>query len=432
MFGQSMKKLSCGVAALLSAGACVAACTDGFSSSNCRETRTCPRPPGDGGESAAGDGGGSGEPIAGATTAGTPAGGGANASATGGAGGQVEPENGGMGSAGAPESPVCPEEQDFESDSKNCGSCGHDCLGGDCVLGECQPIEIARNQGRLFTIAVDRKFIYWAGDGSVVAKKSIDNTGTVSELVPASAKESVYDWALVGQTLYWSNDWKDNGVRGCALPSCGNGPQLLVPGTTPPRDVIFGVEAGALYYTQGASVWQKLLPAGANTQLTPATNTAVELAADGAYVYWSEYEDGVSVIRRVGLNGGASSPVAGGLGYLNELSVSGSGLYVLEDPRNGAGNTDARILKIPLPAGVGMEAPPVFSAAGFSTRSMTVDDTGVYWTQRDPEATIRYCPHQECANSVVLAESVKPWGIVTDELAIYWTTEDGQVMKLAK
>jgi hypothetical protein len=54
----------------------------------------------------------------------------------------------------------------------------------------------------------DERFIDWAGDGSVVAKKSIDNTGTVSELVPASAKESVYDWALVGQMLYWSNDWK--------------------------------------------------------------------------------------------------------------------------------------------------------------------------------------------------------------------------------
>lgn len=377
--------------------------------------------------------------VAGAANAGaggevgeTPAAGGANASSSGGAGGQVEPENGGMGSAGAPESPLCPEEQDFESDSQNCGSCGHDCLGGECILGACQPVEIARNQGRVFTIAVDERFVYWAGDGSVVAKKNIDNTGTVSELVPASAKEYVYDWALVGQTLYWSNDWQDNGVRGCALPSCDNGPQLLVPGTAPPRDVIFGAEAEALYYTQGASVWQKPLPAGSSAQLTATTNTAVELATDGAYVYWSEYNDGVSVIRKIGLDDGTSTPIAGGLGYLNDLSVSGMALYVLEDPRNGPGDTDARILKVPLPAGLGAQVPPLFSAAGFSTRSMTVDDAGVYWTQRDPDATIRYCPHQACVNSVVLADAVKPWGITTDEVAVYWTTEDGQVMKLAK
>jgi streptogramin lyase len=143
-------------------------------------------------------------------------------------------------------------------------------------------------------------------------------------------------------------------------------------------------------------------------------------------------KDGASVIRKVGLNGGASSPVAAGLGYLLELAVSGTALYVLEDPRSGPGNADARILKVPVPTGIDMESPPVFSSAGFSTRSMTVDDTGVYWTQRDPEATIRYCPHQGCANGVVLADSVKPWGIVTDELAVYWTTEDGQMMKLAE
>src|SRR5690349_8504049 len=49
MLGQ-MRRMRWGLVACLSAGAYVAACSDGFSSSNCRETRTCPRQSGEGGE----------------------------------------------------------------------------------------------------------------------------------------------------------------------------------------------------------------------------------------------------------------------------------------------------------------------------------------------------------------------------------------------
>lgn len=103
MFGQSIKRLSCGVVACWGAGACVAACSDSFSSADCRETRTCPLSPGEGGESGA---------IGGAGGAQDPSSGGDDGALVGGKpdGGTVTVGGSGDGMAGAPsESGACPE-----------------------------------------------------------------------------------------------------------------------------------------------------------------------------------------------------------------------------------------------------------------------------------------------------------------------------------
>jgi hypothetical protein len=350
------------------------------------------------------------------------------------------PKNEATGGAGGAE-PACAHELDVATDPSNCGVCGHDCLGGDCLLGQCQPIEIAKNQGRVFTIDVDESFIYWAGDGSVVAKKSIDNTGEVIELVPAASQEYVYYSALVGQTLYWGNDWKDNGVRGCALPSCSGGPKSLISGTTPLRDLVYSAAGETLYYTQGSSVWRKALPGGTAKEVVPSTNPAARLSVDDSFVYWSEYLNKVSVIKKATIAGsGVTTLASKGLAYLNGLAARGNSLFVLEYPRNGGTDRDAQILRVPLPAGVGSNDAPVFAPAGLGSLNMAVDDSGVYWTQRDTAGldepggfSIRHCPLTGCTGAPeLLAATVSAWGITTDAQAVYWTTETGLVMKLAK
>jgi hypothetical protein len=34
---------------------------------------------------------------------------------------------------------------DLETDPHDCGVCGHDCQGGDCAAGRCQPFVLAEN-----------------------------------------------------------------------------------------------------------------------------------------------------------------------------------------------------------------------------------------------------------------------------------------------
>src|SRR5215467_10227089 len=49
----------------------------------------------------------------------------------------------------------------LSSDPKNCGACGHDCLGGTCVTGICQPVIIANGVTDLEGLAIDAANVYW-------------------------------------------------------------------------------------------------------------------------------------------------------------------------------------------------------------------------------------------------------------------------------
>ena len=67
---------------------------------------------------------------------------------------------------------------DSDSDAKNCGKCGHDCLGGECKAGRCQPFEIAKGQAQPLGVTVLGDAVYWTNYGSdtvTTAKK--DGTG---------------------------------------------------------------------------------------------------------------------------------------------------------------------------------------------------------------------------------------------------------------
>ena len=65
----------------------------------------------------------------------------------------------------------CP---DTTTDPKNCGSCGHDCLGGACTAGQCQPNKLA----------VSTAAQYLVGDGAVLYVGT--NSNTPSSAGPAT------------------------------------------------------------------------------------------------------------------------------------------------------------------------------------------------------------------------------------------------------
>ena len=50
--------------------------------------------------------------------------------------------------------------RDLSSDSSNCGSCGHGCLGGTCKQGSCQPVTLATPKAP-HSIATDDSFVYY-------------------------------------------------------------------------------------------------------------------------------------------------------------------------------------------------------------------------------------------------------------------------------
>jgi hypothetical protein len=56
---------------------------------------------------------------------------------------------------------------DVQSDPHNCGACGHDCLGGACQAGVCQPFTLATVPGdSSYQIVVNANDVYWSASRS--------------------------------------------------------------------------------------------------------------------------------------------------------------------------------------------------------------------------------------------------------------------------
>src|SRR5579859_7451290 len=53
---------------------------------------------------------------------------------------------------------------DLRNDPVNCGACGHDCLGGECSAGRCQPVTLSvgiEGTETVLDFAIDASFIYY-------------------------------------------------------------------------------------------------------------------------------------------------------------------------------------------------------------------------------------------------------------------------------
>jgi hypothetical protein len=63
-----------------------------------------------------------------------------------------------------PDAPAPPDSgcHDTQSDPHNCGKCGHDCQGGACVMGVCQPVLMTDDELFPHTLAADDARVYWA------------------------------------------------------------------------------------------------------------------------------------------------------------------------------------------------------------------------------------------------------------------------------
>jgi hypothetical protein len=332
--------------------------------------------------------------------------------ATGGSGGG----SGGGGSAGC---------TDTMSDGHNCGACGHDCLGGACELGVCQPVPIASNQGPLFLVYVDASYVYWGGDGGPIGRAPKNGTGAA---VPLTGGFYAYEWAVAGGRIYWANDWQGLDVESCGLPDCAGGAAPAGVGS-------FGYYALASDPTGTRIFWSAVtstttvvqgmtVTSGAKTPALASGRSVFGMAADDNYLYFGAGD--THTVEKVAVAGGQPSVMlAVTPGSPGAVAVCGAHLYWVD----GQG-----VYSTPLPNGTGSAGLSPFGT-GPAIFGLACDDTGVYWANHvSNSGTVVACPHAGCgaAPKVLALGQDRPWGIAADAQAVYWVTEGGNVLKVAK
>jgi len=334
----------------------------------------------------------------------------------------------------------------YQSDSLNCGSCGHSCLGGACVAGQCGSIDVTAT-GNSYGVAlfgIDNQNLYYAqAQGGAVyasAPTSISKgatNGTGSPLVAGLFYANYY--GPIGGTLFWTITPYQSSTTtaySCDVSNC----------VEPTSGWKSGTGGAIRYHSLAPTHFATLEPPGTVTSIQwwdnygialnsyPVTNFGNSAMAAGDYVYWLEKKvDSQNAfvsasLNSVNYNTFGQAQLAGGMTKTTAILDVNEQSVLLYDSDSGD------LLRVPLPLGLGNNTPTTLTNLGASgLPSATEDSNGVYVI--DSQGTLSKCSASDCTNTThILANAqVSASPIFQDSLALYWShSSPNAIERLAK
>ena len=277
---------------------------------------------------------------------------------------------------------TCSATTDLQTDFKNCGRCGHACLGGACTAGICQPYRITSSISgprELLYVGGKAGTLYFTnGDGDVNAQ----GIGYEYFRVLAVAQGNIRRLAFDGVALYWAVP--DNGtISRCEVAGCAQTPQVIASGQASPFDVAYDSAEKRILWTDHA--------------VTSCTAPDGTLPGD---------------IRSAQTDGGDQRILIGDAGtFPSELATTNGALYWTID-RCNANVPEGTLLSL----ANGTRTVLASATLGNEVADLVADDAGAAITIAD--GGLFTAPPSTERNARALRVGM-------DATYIYWTTEDG-------
>ena len=315
------------------------------------------------------------------------------------------------------------------SDTHNCGYCGHDCLGGQCLTGACQPVVLwpgdSGAAGQPYDLAQDDAYLYWIDISNHSVFRTNKTTGATNDLAPPA--DDLFPSGLAvddAGAIYWGDTGE---IYRCAKSGCAPDPVGVT--TTVSTDVYsLAVDDENLYWSENSKQIFSAHKFGTGESPSVIWDGGVmanAVATDGTRVYFTASDGFLHGILPDG-GSGFSIGAGGGAASLGVVLNGGSVYWTVDDTAHGEvwGATTSNLS----PYGIATEQQfPTWLAA---------DGTSVYWFT-GTNSIINACTISDCTPTVV-ATSPLAHAIVVDDVAIYWTDPNalgnasGAIFKLAK
>lgn len=285
-------------------------------------------------------------------------------------------------------------ETNLAASRTSCGRCGHDCLGGACTAGVCQPVVVTQNADSPAHIVADETNIY-----------GVNAFGTVSRIRKASgalaplavggqiAQDPPGRIALANASLYWTS-MADGGSGVYAIGIEGGKPTLLAAAQAP-----FAIAASATTQT----------------------------------LYWSEGDplapSPTGTIKSCKLPGCATEEVVvpTAPGAITSIDVRAGTLYWANNgtpPTYADGAVNA--------CKVGSCSPAPLATKPARPLNIVTDATTAYWTTSTGD--VASCFLAGCSNEATLVDTFQylPQFVAPSGTQLFFTCRDGTVKSVAK
>ena len=333
--------------------------------------------------------------------------------------------------------PAC--SQDLSTDAKNCGRCSHDCLGGTCAQGLCQPVTLAIGQGEVDGLATDGKSVFWGGySNHNVSQCALPSCGQKPTLL-ATQPRTTTGFVVDANAVYWSA-WAEDGqlqsgngaLLKCFLPGCPGGPRIVVSGLNRPQDLL--LDKTDVYFAELLTVGRCQVGCGNDPGVKISTAKGgghLVKVADSIY-FLGQAAAGDSALYRCSSAGCGATPdvLAAGMSQASGLATDGTSLYV----SSAALGT---ILKCSLPDCA--DALQVVASGRERPTNVTVHGSRLYWTESSPVAgaggSVSTCSLPDCKDAhAIVPNGVYPNALTFDTVSVLWSDDGdsaGSIRRLA-
>ena len=349
--------------------------------------------------------------------------------------------SGGAGTGGVPAC-TCSTNQtccgttciDTQTSSESCGTCGHGCLGGTCVAGQCQPVMLGRYD-RYFGqngLSVGDNHIYAKGEANLIVRAKKDGSDLTMGPLPTLGTSGCTGGGAVeigGRLFYQWNDGTTCRMAYCSPDDCDGTTQGFSPSAGASWVQSFAADRATsqVFWFDGASKHFMV----ASTLGAPSGMT-VPSADISTQATWTGYASGGilflddNAMEHLPSSGGNLASLANRDGLdIRSLCATSARLYW---------STANAIHFVNLPTASGGDQVLVSSPAV----TIWADDTDLFWT--GDGKTLERCKVNNCTATKATIGAASTCSIVAiggEAAAVYWTAQGGcpdkgQIWKIAR